>query len=611
MKLLKKSAAAVTAFAVLASASAAVLPQYGVFFAPDIVSAEEKTASYRFAVSNELYNIDSLKTLEYYNANELRRSDSDSDEIKNGTYDGRYVAEVKLNIEENYGIYAGQIILEYDSDLVFAGCALYDNGAVSRFEGVDDYLAVSAELSKVIITYKGGQNMAETGEFCKLLFILPESPETDHVYKIGFNDKKTQNQIAPWEDDIKISYSSAAGSLKFTNGDVPVTPATPSEIPADKPSETPTLTPAEKPTDTPTLTPTEKPTDTPTVTPTEKPTEKPAVTPTQKPADTPTVTPTEKPADTPSAVPSVTPTEKPGDTSGEKPLEIVLNAGSDKVNMPGQAAEKIEYKDNAVIKVEVPDRMVYRTGRDMQVEFSVNLKDYNAETSYFDFAGLGINLPKGMKIADVKTSVKSNVQKIEEGSLEAIAIENEAKLGQGSVYYMINGIDSASLGSNGTLVTFTVNVPASEVKFINEITTGTAFGRIQSVNKEKDGTYTPLVSFIRNGDTRYTVSKPKLLMGLKGDVDLDGKVSQIDANVILKEILAGDAGTSVLPAEIDMNAAGDKSTALSKFLGDVDGSDKGAKMAQSDANCILKAILFADASDSREFTDEVWAQATK
>lgn len=535
MKLFKKSAAAVTAFAVLASASAAVLPQDGVFSAPDIVSAEEKTASYRFAVSNELYNIDSLKTLEYYNANELRRSDSDSDEIKNGTYDGRYVAEVKLNIEENYGIYAGQIILEYDSDLVFAGCALYDNGAVSRFEGVDDYLAVSAELSKVIITYKGGQNMAETGEFCKLLFILPESPETDHVYKIGFNDKKTQNQIAPWEDDLKISYSSAAGSLKFTNGDVPVTPATPSEIP----------------------------------------------------------------------------TEKPGDTSGEKPLEIVLNAGSDKVNMPGQAAEKIEYKDNAVIKVEDPDRMVYRTGRDMQVEFSVNLKDYNAETSYFDFAGLGINLPKGMKIADVKTSVKSNVQKIEEGSLEAVAIENEAKLGQGSVYYMINGIDSASLGSNGTLVTFTVNVPASEVKFINEITTGTAFGRIQSVNKEKDGTYTPLVSFIRNGDTRYTVSKPKLLMGLKGDVDLDGKVSQIDANVILKEILAGDAGTSVLPAEIDMNAAGDKSTALSKFLGDVDGSDKGAKMAQSDANCILKAILFADASDSREFTDEVWAQATK
>ena len=135
MKLFRKTAAAVTAFAMIASASSTVLPSVDLFDADEVFAAESESYGYAASVSNETYDINSLKTLVYYNENKLYRDDVPADNIS--SLDDNLVVEVKVNLEKNSGFYLGQLRLEYDETLTFVGCKNYQkNGEATVSNGM-------------------------------------------------------------------------------------------------------------------------------------------------------------------------------------------------------------------------------------------------------------------------------------------------------------------------------------------------------------------------------------------------------------------------------------------------------------------------------------------
>ena len=100
-------------------------------------------------------------------------------------------------------------------------------------------------------------------------------------------------------------------------------------------------------------------------------------------------------------------------------------------------------------------------------------------------------------------------------------------------------------------------------------------------------------------------------MGLKGDVNLDHKVSQLDATTMLKELLSVDTSDkSILADLINKEEAGESALELAYFLGDVDESH-GTEFTQIDATTLLKAILAADVAGKDEITDDIWNEILK
>ena len=586
MKMIKRAAAAITAMAMMASASAAVFPSFRVMDNVPVVSAEE-TKGYEISLSESLYNINSLKTLAYYKQNELYYTDQENPAVENGDLDSNSVAAVKLSFTENYGFSGATIVLDFDEELTFVGLETYSADSISANEELTDYTQVTSKRGRILVNYKTGFNFTGEGECFKLLFALPATPELDHVYRVAINDDVTSQQIVPWEDGITPEYSSKSGYILLTDAELPeeTTPA---------PAVTEVTTTVEE------TTTTEATTTTTEATTTEATTTE--VTTTEVTTTTVVTTVTEPPVTTPEV------TTTPANLMG-----IIIDAGkNDNVKEPVANGDTIEFEGSSSIDIDVPKQMKIRDGLS-QVELQVNLKDFDAEKNSFSFAGFGFDMPEGFSIAEVKPAVTADTQIYNAGSEKADKIKAYSMitgLSENADYVLFNVIDTTSLGADANLFNVVVNVPAEGVDFVNDITVKGIYGRITDAKTNEDGSVTPYVSLFKKGSSIYIgTAETQLLTVLRGDADLDGKVTQLDANLILKEILARDAGSTVLDKEVNMEAAGEDSIALSKLAGDVDSSANGEKAEQPDVNCILKAILYADATPERQITPEIWVKA--
>lgn len=95
---------------------------------------------------------------------------------------------------------------------------------------------------------------------------------------------------------------------------------------------------------------------------------------------------------------------------------------------------------------------------------------------------------------------------------------------------------------------------------------------------------------------------------LRGDANLDGAVTQLDATVILQEILAGDmrraAGT-----ENDGQMFSEYDEESARLMRENSDADRSGTVDQSDANMILRAVLYADAAGQQEMTEPIWMDA--
>lgn len=140
----------------------------------------------------------------------------------------------------------------------------------------------------------------------------------------------------------------------------------------------------------------------------------------------------------------------------------------------------------------------------------------------------------------------------------------------------------------------------------------------------KDGNREPLVinptfkgALVQIGDgTEIQPASSSSAKGtLKGDVNLDGKVTQLDATYLLRETLSLSVdGKSILDdfiTEEGKKKYPDNYIEISHINGDVDNSDNGASFRQTDATFILRALLEASVAGKTEISDETWSQFSK
>lgn len=97
---------------------------------------------------------------------------------------------------------------------------------------------------------------------------------------------------------------------------------------------------------------------------------------------------------------------------------------------------------------------------------------------------------------------------------------------------------------------------------------------------------------------------------LRGDVDLDGKVTQVDATIILRESLLESTGSNSILEEL-ITEEGKKKfpdtyIEMSHRNGDVDQSDGGSKFVQTDATFILRVLLESNISGESFISDSTW-----
>ncbi|MDO5150219.1 MAG: hypothetical protein Q4D76_12620, partial [Oscillospiraceae bacterium] len=321
---------------------------------------------------------------------------------------------------------------------------------------------------------------------------------------------------------------------------------------------------------------------------------------------------TPTPAETTTTITTTTPVETttPKPTETTKPLiDLILDSDKSDLKSEQYDSDRIQLEDSASIDVEIPKKMIYKGTE--SVEISVKLSDFDPSKEYFEYAGFGLELPDGFTIVkdSVKTDLKSNIEYFSADSLEAFAISSKTGYDPNGGFVIFRGVDTRNLSSNAEVFSFTLNISNSSEKFVNDISVGSVLGRISDKTViNDDGTIVPYISIINNGsgDKLYTETASEILMGLKGDVNLDHKVTQLDATTMLKELLSVDtSGKSVLTDLINKEEAGESALELAYFLGDVDESH-GTEFTQIDATNLLKAILAADVAGKDEITDDIW-----
>lgn len=605
MKFFKRVSASLTAFAMMASLSAVSLDSQSAQSFGSLVRAAEETADadYVLSVSREHYTLDSLKTLgewtKYDEKNlpaeweNVYRADNDSKKLTEDCMDNK-VATVKLRIDKNIGINIAQFILIPDPDLIFAGCVFDGNGNLSPVKDVKNtQLRIAAKYDKMIFTYTDKVDMTETGDFLTMLFILPDEIEEGRQYKIEISSD-TEDQITSWNPQGSVTYDgSGYGYIQVGGSSAETTTA--SET-VTQPEETTTVTE----TTTEILTSVSAlPETTTTVT-------------TTTPEETTTTVTTTTPAETTTTITTTTPVETttPKPTETTKPLiDLILDSDKSDLKSEQYDSDRIQLEDSASIDVEIPKKMIYKGTE--SVEISVKLSDFDPSKEYFEYAGFGLELPDGFTIVkdSVKTDLKSNIEYFSADSLEAFAISSKTGYDPNGGFVIFRGVDTRNLSSNAEVFSFTLNISNSSEKFVNDISVGSVLGRISDKTViNDDGTIVPYISIINNGsgDKLYTETASEILMGLKGDVNLDHKVTQLDATTMLKELLSVDtSGKSVLTDLINKEEAGESALELAYFLGDVDESH-GTEFTQIDATNLLKAILAADVAGKDEITDDIW-----
>ena len=617
MKFFKRVSASLTAFAMMASLSAVSLDSQSAQSFGSLVRAAEETADadYVLSVSREHYTLDSLKTFgewtKYDEKNlpaeweNVYRADNDSKKLTEDCMDNK-VATVKLRIDKNIGINIAQFILIPDPDLIFAGCVFDGNGNLSPVKDVKNtQLRIAAKYDKMIFTYTDKVDMTETGDFLTMLFILPDEIEEGRQYKIEISSD-TEDQITSWNPQGSVTYDgSGYGYIQVGGSSAETTTAS---EPVTQPEETTTVTE----TTTEILTSVSALPETTTTVTTTTPEETTTTIATTTPEETTTTVTTTTPAETTTTITTTTPVETttPKPTETTKPLiDLILDSDKSDLKSEQYDSDRIQLEDSASIDVEIPKKMIYKGTE--SVEISVKLSDFDPSKEYFEYAGFGLELPDGFTIVkdSVKTDLKSNIEYFSADSLEAFAISSKTGYDPNGGFVIFRGVDTRNLSSNAEVFSFTLNISNSSEKFVNDISVGSVLGRISDKTViNDDGTIVPYISIINNGsgDKLYTETASEILMGLKGDVNLDHKVTQLDATTMLKELLSVDtSGKSVLTDLINKEEAGESALELAYFLGDVDESH-GTEFTQIDATNLLKAILAADVAGKDEITDDIW-----
>ena len=646
MKFFKRVSASLTAFAMMASLSAVSLDSQSAQSFGSLVRAAEETADadYVLSVSREHYTLDSLKTFgewtKYDEKNlpaeweNVYRADNDSKKLTEDCMDNK-VATVKLRIDKNIGINIAQFILIPDPDLIFAGCVFDGNGNLSPVKDVKNtQLRIAAKYDKMIFTYTDKVDMTETGDFLTMLFILPDEIEEGRQYKIEISSD-TEDQITSWNPQGSVTYDgSGYGYIQVGGSSAETTTAS---EPVTQPEETTTVTETtteiltsvsalpETTTTVTTTTPEETTTTIATTTQAETTTTIATttlsattttimVTP---PGETTTTIATTTPAEITTTVTTTTPIETttPKPTETTKPLiDLILDSDKSDLKSEQYDSDKIQLEDSASIDVEIPKKMIYKGSE--SVEISVRLSDFDSLKEYFEYAGFGLELPDGFTLVkdSVKTELRSNIEYFSADSLEAFAISSKTGYEPNGGFVVFRGIDTRNLSSDAEIFSFTLKINNSSEKYVNDISVGSVLGRISDKTIiNDDGTIVPYISIINNGteDKLYTETASKILMGLKGDVNLDHKVSQLDATTMLKELLSVDTSDkSILADLINKEEAGESALELAYFLGDVDESH-GTEFTQIDATTLLKAILAADVAGKDEITDDIWNEILK
>ena len=590
MKFFKRVSALLTAFAMMASLTAVSMDSQSAQSLGSVVRAAEETADadYVLSVSREHYTLDSLNTLgewtKYDEKNppaewkNVYRADNDSKKLTEDCMDNK-VAAVKLRIDKNIGINIAQFILVPDPDLIFAGCVFGENGNLSPVGDVKNtQLRVSAKYDKIIFTYTDKVDLTETGDFLTMLFILPDEIEEGRQYKIEISSD-TGDQITSWNPQGSVSYDGSSYGYIQVGGSVAETTTVSESVtqPEETTTTIATTTPEETTTTIATTTPAEITTTITTTTPVE------------------------------------TTTPKPTETT--KPLiDLILDSDKSDLKSEQYDSDKIQLEDSASIDVEIPKKMIYKGSE--SVEISVRLSDFDSSKEYFEYAGFGLELPDGFTLVkdSVKTELRSNIEYFSADSLEAFAISSKTGYEPNGGFVVFRGIDTRNLSSDAEIFSFTLKINNSSEKYVNDISVGSVLGRISDKTIiNDDGTIVPYISIINNGteDKLYTETASKILMGLKGDVNLDHKVSQLDATTMLKELLSVDTSDkSILADLINKEEAGESALELAYFLGYVDESH-GTEFTQIDATTLLKAILAADVAGKDEITDDIWNEILK
>lgn len=534
MKLLKKGVAAITAAAMMASAAVPGITGSSIFSAPAVSAAETENLDYVFSVSSETYDVSTLKTFEYYTKNNLYSTSTYPAGVQDGQYNTNKVAEVTLKLDKNAGFYVTQFILDYDESLVFAGCSVIESKVtdenplpVSYLEGIEDSrVTVSAKLKKVIVILKDGSNVTDTGDFVKLLFILPDKAANGDSYRINLSSK-TEFQIARWDGQSDINYSSVEGGITLA-GDSQAEPVPSPSAPAEV-SPVPSLEPVPSTT--------------------------------KLPEDI-----TAPPVDAPAEVPQ------------KLPLAELLTS-FDQEN-------QIEPAANSTFDIKTDNQMVYAGSK---AEFSVKLSDFDAEKDNFGYGLLGLTLPEGFSVDSVSVNSEnySADDYLEPDSIFAQSLNNKTGFDATGGYIVLNGIDSSKFSSDEEICKITVNVPENSEKMANDIVIASAFarrnsdGKIQSFKTTSGNLYNTFVATVfsgRRGDVNLDgavnqldatlVLKECLALGVRGesiladnintdaagslsvelsnflgDVDASDngeKLEQLDATTILKAILEAD-----------------------------------------------------------------------
>ena len=602
MKFFKRVSALLTAFAMMASLTAVSMDSQSAQSFGSVVRAAEETADadYVLSVSREHYTLDSLNTLgewtKYDEKNppaewkNVYRADNDSKKLTEDCMDNK-VAAVKLRIDKNIGINIAQFILVPDPDLIFAGCVFGENGNLSPVGDVKNtQLRVSAKYDKIIFTYTDKVDLTETGDFLTMLFILPDEIEEGRQYKIEISSD-TGDQITSWNPQGSVSYDGSSYGYIQVGGSVAETTTVSESV--TQPEETTTVT----------ETTTEIPVS--------------ALPETTTPEEITTTIATTTPAEITTTITTTTPVETttPKPTETTKPLiDLILDSDKSDLKSEQYDSDKIQLEDSASIDVEIPKKMIYKGSE--SVEISVRLSDFDSSKEYFEYAGFGLELPDGFTLVkdSVKTELRSNIEYFSADSLEAFAISSKTGYEPNGGFVVFRGIDTRNLSSDAEIFSFTLKINNSSEKYVNDISVGSVLGRISDKTIiNDDGTIVPYISIINNGtgDKLYTETASKILMGLKGDVNLDHKVSQLDATTMLKELLSVDTSDkSILADLINKEEAGESALELAYFLGDVDESH-GTEFTQIDATTLLKAILAADVAGKDEITDDIWNEILK
>ena len=296
----------------------------------------------------------------------------------------------------------------------------------------------------------------------------------------------------------------------------------------------------------------------------------------------------------------------------EKIREIVINE-PERVTKEVREDEKISLNGEE-IKLALEDKMFFQGTESF--DYPVRLKDFNAEKAFFDYAGFGFELPEGFSIDpdSLTTDLKGNIKYYAPDSIEALALAAKTNYTANGGYVVFRGVETRSLDPDAVLFTVKVKVADTLNVCVSNIGVSALYGRLTENSKfVEDGKVEPHVAFLDNkaGEQLYTKAESSVRMGVKGDVNLDGRVSQVDATIVLREILSLEVfKTSLLAENIDHHdGTAEEAVELSHFLGNVNQSPNGL-FTQIDATSILRAILERDLKNAEIVDEATWKKVT-